>query len=390
MFSAKKILMTSNSGLFDLYASVVDQFTGEIISFSGEKKSGLAGRLPTGIDISAELGEVKITAADYGFKISAPYPTKNYKIFVSASGYYSRETFVKTPGSKEQSSPENTLKVALIPNSFPMTAFDYMTRGNPNSGLMKRVSTSGIYGVSISRKILSFKGTSTTIIQEGQIGSSLSGLESKKSLLAESLTKTTPWTYSVGSGVREFEPFVGQNLLPVSGRGVLVAFYSGLRASSGARGWGLWRVSGRQVTVGHAMVDTGSPTSTFLHEVGHGFGYNHVGGTGSIMNTPSSYSEPTDFDIKSGKILFTRSLDNRDVDRDDWKYTLGYNYPDWIEDQQASSLKVAGEYGEDEIFDFTIGCFEDGTESLHIHKVFKDGSRVRIGGYERRMVQSPS
>lgn len=358
--------------------SVIDQFTGESID---------------GINFSSELGEVRIVPMDYGFKISAPYPEKNYKIFASANGYYSRETFVKMTVSKQNSSPTNTLKIPLIPTTFSMNSFNSMVRGEPNSGYMSRVGIGSRYWVSICKKRLAFRTSGTLIIQQGQIGTNLttSYLDNKKSELSDFMTKITPWTYRVGAGVYDFEPWVGQELMSFGSNGVTVAIYTGLTAATGYSGLGSWRVVNGQVTCGHAMVDGGASSSTLLHEVGHGMGYNHVSGSGSIMNTPSSFLAPTDFDIKSGKIIFTRSFQNRNVDRDDWKYTLGYHHLDWIESDAVErfsneDVRIAN-YGEnDEVFEFTIGCSEDGSEDLEIRKILNDGSSVRVGGYEKKSI----
>lgn len=330
----------------------------------------------------AELVEVSVSPQEYGFRLSAPSKTKNYKISVSASDYHGRETFVKIPGSKAQSSSTNVLKVALVPQSFSMTDLNEMVRGVPDAGLLKRVENSSIYGVAFSRRILQFRTNDTHIVQSGQIGSTLSPfvLNNNMSFLAEALTNLTPWTYSVGESIIDFEPFVGQELMPLWGRGVSVVIYSGLRSSSGAYGAGSWRVVGGKVINGHAMIDSEvmSNRNILLHEVGHCFGYNHVGVAVSAMNNPTPPTQlttPTDFDVKASKILFTRSIGNTNVDRDSPNYTLGIDYPELIGSTRA---------GEDDVLDFTVGCFDDGTESLDIYRVMVDGSRVRIGGHERR------
>ncbi len=378
MFSSKKIIFAKNNTP-SFSVIFVDQFTGNPINnvnVSALEKEGSSFSSPVPI---SRFGNIFV------------FNVRNFKshcyLNISSNNYHSRRTYFKIPESTEDSSVQNPFKIPLVPSSFNMSSFNSMVRGQPYSGYLQRRTTSRKFGVGIFSNYLQFISNDTYIIQASQIKGQISEsfLKSKRDYIADSLSQITPWNYSDGNGVVNSSVYEGLNVHLYYT--VLVGYYQGLRSiMPGFVGWGSWRVSSSgSVYAGHAMVDASAGDSTLIHEIGHGMGYNHVSGTTSMMNSPSN--RISDFDIKAGKILFTRSLRNTNVDNDNIDSIIGYHHPNYFESfgsAETFALSDAEENKEEDSLIVNIGCWEDGSSSLDVYKILENGSKLRIDGHERK------
>lgn len=374
MFSSKKIIFSNNPN--NISIAFIDQFTGnaiENVNVDVREKSTNGFNKPVGFN---RFGNVFVF-----------FSSDTCILNISAPGYHARRTYFNGVLSKENSSIDNPLKIPLVPSSFDMSNFNSMVRGQPYSGYLQRRTTFRKFSVGIFSNYLQFISNDTYVIQAGQIKGQIpeSFLKSKRDYIADSLSQITPWNYSDGNGVSNSSVYEGRNVH--SNYTVLVGYYQGLRSSMpGFVGWGSWKVSSSgHVYAGHAMVDTTAGDYTLMHEIGHGMGYNHVGNTTSMMNSVAN--RLSDFDIKAGKILFTRSLKNTNVDNDNVDSIIGHHHPSYFESFGSAdifALSDAEENKEEDSLIVNVGCWEDGSSSLDVYKILENGSKLRIDGHERK------
>ena len=254
------------------------------------------------------------TAPDGTFRIEAADPEQVRSVTIRSGQTVERITHLRVPG------PETRL--ALIPSSFDLTAFDAMLR---SSGLLNRWVEAP--RLTIQARVLQFSNVSAS----EYLATSSAMTDAEVDQLAEDLS----WGLSQLTGGR-FADFAVQlretaNVdvaVTVRRTGqIVVARYAGLHAATGFWGYGRWATTSGTVVAGIIMLDrdfelSGSVFRRSLraHELGHALGYNHVTNRPSVMNS-SARLEPNDFDLSAARLAFLRPPGNRSPDTDPDEFT---------------------------------------------------------------------
>jgi hypothetical protein len=259
------------------------------------------------------LGPVT-TSADGSFRIEVADPEQLRPVSIRSGATVPRQTHVRVPG------PD--VRLALIPLTFDLGAFDQMFRGN---GSLARWTD--VPRVTIQTRVLQFTNVSDTsytatdeVLSDGEVTQIVADL-------TWGLPQLTGDRFHAFAGERR-ETATPGSVVPVRRTGeIVVARYAGLNAATGFWGYGRWAASGPgTIVAGIVMLDrdfeqSGSPfrRSLRVHELGHALGYNHVTARASVMNS-SARVEPNEFDRSGAKLAFLRPPANRspDIDPDEF------------------------------------------------------------------------
>jgi hypothetical protein len=280
---------------------ISDVLTSTALSGVGVTGSGVTGGTTDG------AGSVTISAAQ----------TSTYAIDLAASGYVSRNTLIKVPGSD--------VTLSLISGTFDLTAFDQMFR----SDVLQRWTAQP--NLRIETRVLDYTGDGSYTYPA--LGETLTDAEVAG--IRSDLTYGLPLL--TGNGLPQFatiethSPAAGESVaMLVEGR-ITFARCRGVTAARGAAGFATWQFrSDNVVTGGLVCIDrdfelSGSDflRAVRLHELGHALGAQHVTAkSGVLMNPTISVTDVTQFDRDAAKIAFSRPPGNRSPDRDPASFSL--------------------------------------------------------------------
>jgi hypothetical protein len=259
------------------------------------------------------LGPVT-TGADGSFRIEVTDPEQLRPVSIRSGATVPRQTHVRVPG------PD--VRLALIPSTFDLGAFDQMFR---SSGSLARWTD--VPRVTIQTRVLRFTNVSDTSYTATEDVLSDEEVTQIIADLTWGLPQLTGDRFHAFASERR-ETATPGSVVPVRRTGeIVVARYTGLTAATGFWGYGRWGASGAgTIVAGIVMLDrdfeqSGSPfrRSLRVHELGHALGYNHVTARASVMNS-SARVEPNEFDRSGAKLAFLRPPANRspDIDPDEF------------------------------------------------------------------------
>jgi hypothetical protein len=285
---------------------------------SPETPRVLQGQTVSAIDGGA-LGAVDIQIGDR--PATHTDPDGNFQVNVDGSGLFptkvtgnpvvERHTIITGPAAER-------MKVALIPATFDLDAFNEMFRG-ANNRLQRWTTPPSLVVIGT---VLKFSVSNTDhymASSERLTDTEVTGLVSD---LKDGLALLTGGTYAAFASVDVEHPGSGETVNVERQGKIVVGRYKGISTDGQTIGYGTWAEESDGTIVGGTMwldrdFDRDDPRRRLvrLHELGHALGYNHVTIRASIMN-PAIGPEPTDFDRDGSKIAFQRPVGNRAPDTD--------------------------------------------------------------------------
>jgi hypothetical protein len=278
--------------------------------FEGQTVSALDGT-PMGV-VSIKIGTRSPVRADAGghFQVDVGAPG-TYGAVVTGSPVVERRTSVTAPTSERA-------KMALIPTTFDLQAFDEMFR-SANSRLQRWADRPSLVVLGSVMKYVS--GVRDEYEATGE---QLTPEEAAEfvSHLNEGLALLTGGTYTSFASVVVERLQAGQRATVRRGGTIVAGRYVGIVSLRSTIGYGSWAEQPDGTVVGGTMwldrdFDRDSPQRRLLriHELGHALGYNHVTTRPSVMN-PTIGPEPTQFDRVGASVAFQRPVGNQTPDTD--------------------------------------------------------------------------
>jgi hypothetical protein len=278
----------------------------------------LQGQTVSAVDGSA-IGAVSVQIGSH-FAVQTD-ATGNFQIDLGAPGTYAtvvtgapaieRHTAVTGPTG-------GRTKIALIPASFDLQAFDEMFRG-ANNRLQRWTTRPSLVIVASVMKYVPGNLDQYEATAERLTDDELTTLQGH---LNDALALLTARTYTTFAAVEIERPQAGDQV-PVRRTGkIVVGRYLGINTLARTIGYGSWAEQPDGTVVGGSVwldrdFDRDDARRRLLrtHELGHALGYNHVTTRTSIMN-PAIGPEPTDFDRGGASIAFQRPVGNTSPDTD--------------------------------------------------------------------------
>jgi hypothetical protein len=280
----------------------------------------LQGRAVSAIDGSA-LGAVDIQVGDR--PATQTDPNGNFQVDVDGPGLFpttvkgspivERHTSITGPSG-------DRTRLALIPATFDLDAFNEMFRGSDSHSRLQRWTTAPALVVVASA--MKFNDANTDRYEASTDRLTDSEVSALVSHLKEGLTLLTAGTYSSFASV-EIEHPASREMVNVQRVGkIVVGRYLGVQSDQQTIGYGTWAEQPDGTVVGGTMwldrdFDRDDARRRLLrfHELGHALGYNHVTVRPSVMN-PAIGPEPTAFDRDGSSIAFQRPVGNTSPDTD--------------------------------------------------------------------------
>lgn len=278
--------------------------------FQGQTVSAIDGSAVGEVDI--QLGDHPAmrsdTSGNFQIDVGGPglYPTA-----VTGSPIVERHTNITGPTA-------DRMKLALIPATFDLDAFNEMFRGSNNR--LQRWSTQP--SLVVVATVMKFSASNTDRYEASTDRLTDSEVTALVSNLKEGLALLTAGTYSAFASVDIEHPASREMVNVRRVRKIVVGRYLGIHADAQTIGYGTWAEQPDGTVVGGTMwldrdFDRDDPRRRLLriHELGHALGYNHVTSRTSIMN-PAIGAEPTTFDRDGSSIAFQRPVGNTSPDTD--------------------------------------------------------------------------
>jgi hypothetical protein len=280
----------------------------------------LQGRTVNAIDgsplgvVDIQVGDRPATQTDPNgdFQVDVDGPG-SFPATVTGSPIVERHTNITGPTG-------GRTKLALIPATFDLAAFNQMFRGDESHGRLQRWTTApALVVVATAMKFRSADSDRYEASSEQLTATEVTALVSH---LNEGLALLTAGTYSSFASVSIERPG-SRDMVKVQRVGkIVVGRYLGIQADHQTVGYGSWAEQSDGTVVGGTMwldrdFDRDDARRRLLrfHELGHALGYNHVTARPSIMN-PAIGPEPTTFDRDGASIAFQRPVGNTSPDRD--------------------------------------------------------------------------
>jgi hypothetical protein len=211
-------------------------------------------------------------------------------------------------------------KLALIPATFDLAAFDEMFRGEDSHSRLQRWTTAP--ALVVIATAMNFKSANTDRYKASSEQLTSSEVATLVSHLNEGLTLLTAGTYTSFASVAIEHPTHGEMVNVQRVSKIVVGRYLGIQADHETIGYGTWAEQPDGTVVGGTVWldrnfdhDDTRRRLLRIHELGHALGYNHVTVRPSVMN-PAIGPEPTDFDRDGSSIAFQRPVGNTSPDRD--------------------------------------------------------------------------
>jgi hypothetical protein len=216
--------------------------------------------------------------------------------------------------------PGETLREALIPAAFDLTAFDQMFRG-ANDRLQRWTTAPSLVVITTVMNYTTGFGS-----QDEYHATSEQLTETETTILIEQLTEAlamlTGNTFTAFASVERESASSGAKVNTLRPGKIVVGRYNGIQGLLNTIGFGRWATNGSGEVVGGAIYldrdfDKSKDARRLLrtHELGHALGYNHVTARTSIMN-PAIGPEATIFDRQGAIIAFQRQPGNQSPDTD--------------------------------------------------------------------------
>ena len=261
--------------------------------------------------LSVRIGtRFPITSDSSGFfqtDLSNQSPTT---VVVSGGSVVERETRMGPSASRT--------RVAMIPSSFDLGAFDEMFRGS-NAQLQRWTSRPSLV---ILGAVMDYRNGSDQTYSATGDQLTDAEVEQLKAHLTEGLALLTGNTYTTFASVEIERPSGGARVNTLRAGQIVVGRYNGIVSLAKTIGYGLWSERPDGSIGGGAMYldrgfdhDDNRRRLLRIHELGHALGYQHVESRTSIMN-PSIGPEPTEFDRAGAIIAFARPVGNKSPDID--------------------------------------------------------------------------
>ncbi len=262
-------------------------------------------------NLSVRIGtRFPITSDSSGFfqaDLSNQSPTT---VVVSGGSVVDRETRMVPSASRT--------RVAMIPSSFDLGAFDEMFRSS-NAQLQRWTSRPSLV---ILGAVMDYRNTSDQTYSATGDQLTDAEVEQLKAHLTEGLALLTGNTYTTFTSIEIERPSGGARVNTLRAGQIVVGRYNGIVTLQKTIGYGLWSEQPDGSIGGGAMYldrgfdrDDNRRRLLRIHELGHALGYQHVESRTSIMN-PSVGPEPTEFDRAGAIIAFARPVGNRSPDID--------------------------------------------------------------------------
>lgn len=278
----------------------------------------LQGQTVSAIDGSA-LGVVDIQVGDRpaiqsdangNFQVDVGGPGL-YPTVVTGNPIVERHTNVTGPTT-------DRTKLALIPATFDLAAFDEMFRAS-NSRLQRWTTRPSLVVIAT---VMKYNAGSTERFEASTDRLTDAEVTALVSNLKEGLALLTAGTYATFTSVDIEHPASGETVNVRRVGKIVVGRYLGIRTDAQTIGYGDWAEQPDGTVVGGTMWldrdfdrDDSRRRLLRIHELGHALGYNHVTARTSIMN-PVIGPEPTSFDHDGSSIAFQRPVGNISPDTD--------------------------------------------------------------------------
>jgi hypothetical protein len=285
---------------------------------SPQTSSVLQGQTVSAVDgtgtgqVSIQLGSrfAIQSDADGNFSVDVGGPS-TFTTVMTGSRIVERHTSITGPTS-------DRMKVALIPSSFDLAAFDEMFRGSNNR--LQRWTTRP--SLVIVGTVMKYVNSNTDRYEASGERLTDDEVAAMTAHLNEGLALLTGGTHTAFASVQVEWPGAGEQVTVRRIGSIVVGRYTGVRNLAQTIGYGTWAEQADGTVVGGAMWldrdfdrDDAGRRLLRIHELGHALGYNHVTVRPSIMN-PSLGPSPTDFDRAAPVIAFQRPVGNTSPDTD--------------------------------------------------------------------------
>ena len=276
----------------------------------GQTVSAIDGAATGVVNVQVGNHFVIQTDANGNFQVDVGGPG-TYGAVVTGSPVVERHTTVTGPTS-------DRTKVALIPATFDLQAFDEMFRTS-NKRLQRWTTRPSVVVLGTVMKYVNgnteqYEATGERVTDD-EVAALLGHLN-------EGLALLTAGTFTSFGAVDIERPQQGDQVSVRRAGKIVVGRYTGISTLAHTIGYGNWAEQPDGTVIGGSIWldrdfdrDDARRRLLRIHELGHALGYSHVTVRTSIMN-PAIGPEPTDFDRAAATIAFQRPVGNTSPDTD--------------------------------------------------------------------------
>lgn len=291
-----------------------------IVVLTGQTVDAVSDQPVSGVSVQISGFNAVTSAADGGFALVAvPSAERALAATVVSPETVDRVTRVRLPGPHA--------RLALIPKSFDLVAFDQMYRGD---GVLRRWINAP--ALVVQQRVMTFTNTDDVQYVAGAAMVPDADVPRIIDDLMWALPQLTGGTFTAFAQQHVETAAEGEMVTVRRIGSIVVGRYEGLQTATGSIAYGRWSWTGAgEVVAGIIMLDNAfeirssatTRRAVRVHELGHALGWRHVDVRPSIMN-PSPILAPNEFDRTGSTIAFLRPLLNQSPDRDTTVATLNH------------------------------------------------------------------
>lgn len=276
----------------------------------GQAVSAIDGTAAGVVNIQVGSHAAIQTDANGNFQVDLGAPG-TYAAVVSGDPIVERHTSVTGPTA-------DPTRIALIPATFDLQAFDEMFRASHNR-LQRWTTRPSLVIIGTVMRYVAGNTEKYQATGERLTDDEVAALVAN---LNEGLSLLTAGTYSEFASVEIERPKKGEQVNVQRVGKIVIGRYVGISTLVHTIGYGNWAEQADGTVVGGTVwldrdfdKDDARRRLLRMHELGHALGYSHVTVRPSIMN-PAIGPEPTDFDRGGASIAFQRPVGNTSPDTD--------------------------------------------------------------------------